>query len=212
MAPEKEREEPTGDVSEQDLLSILLEKGSPEQRRQLASSQNQVLDSSVTKNMDLDFVIEALQPQFNFESEGANGRFLLSAEKAIVKGYKDFEDGVCIHQKSEINLQSIQMHICQLDIDPNAKVQWLDADQTKDHNLISANESLLHSVFDPCSLSLNLFQRGQHFEIDLDLSGLTLALDSREFEITSDVVSRIALSPFPKISEKISLSLSLIHI
>ena len=207
VAPEKEKEEPTGDASEQDLLSILLEKGSPEQRRQLASSQNQVLDSSVTKNMDLDFVIEALQPQFNFESEGANGRFLLSAEKAIVKGYKDFEDGVCIHQKSEINLQSIQMHICQLDIDPNAQVQWLDADQTKDRNLISANESLLHSVFDPCSLSLNLFQRGQHFEIDLDLSGLTLALDSREFEITSDVVSRIALSPFPKISEKISLSL-----
>ena len=129
-------------------MGQILEKGSPEQRRQLASSQNQVLDSSVTKNMDLDFVIEALQPQFNFESEGANGRFLLSAEKAIVKGYKDFEEGVCIHQKSEINLQSIQMHICQLDIDPNAKVQWLDADQTKDHNLISANESLLHSVFE----------------------------------------------------------------
>ncbi|QDZ17850.1 Golgi-body localization domain-containing protein [Chloropicon primus] len=200
--PEKEVDgKSTTGAEEQDLLSLLLEKD----EKQIISSSN--AGTADDGKMDLNFVIEAIQPQFNMESEGANGRFLLSAEKAIVKGYKGFVDGVCFQQKSEIALQSIQMHICQLDVDPNAKVQWLDAGQVKSGTLVSANESLLHSVFDPCSISLNLFQRGQYFEIDIDLASLTLALDSREFQITSDVVSRIALSPFPKMSEKVSLSL-----
>ena len=201
--PVKEEEEGSdaGTVDQRDLLSILLEKDD----RPLASARE--IEKDAGKDMNLDFVIEAIQPQFNFESEGANGRFLLSAEKAVVNGYKDIENGVCLQQKSEIELESIQMHVCQLDVDPNAQVQWLSEEQLKSGSLVSTNESLLHSVFDPCSISLDLLQRGQHFEIDIDLSCLTLALDPREFQITSDVLSRIALSPFPKMSEKISLSL-----
>ena len=189
--------------SQQDLLSLLLQK---DQRHAVISVEDSD-DDSESIPMNLNFVIEVLHPQLNLESESANGRFLLSADKALVKGYKAFtEQGMCIQEKSEISLESIQMHICQTDIDPNAKVQWLEAD-IGTNKLISPNEHLLHSIFDPCSVALNLFQRGEYFEIDIDLSSITLSLDSREFEITSDVISRIALSPFPTISEKISLSL-----
>jgi hypothetical protein len=199
---EEVKEAVSGKEAPQDLLSILLQS----QRGQLPASSGSQKEEPGSMQIDLDFIIEAIQPQVNFESESANGRFLLSSEKALVKVYKTFtNEGLCIRQKSEILLKSIQMHVCQLDVDPNAAVQWLLPDSSGE--LVSPNESVLHSVFDPCSVSLNLFQEGEFFEIDIDLASITLALDSREFEILADIISRVALSPFPRAPKKVSLSL-----
>jgi len=188
-------------ASQQDLLTMLLYKDV----RSPVRSSKRVSESS--RGLQPNYVIEAIMPQLYLEAISADGRLLISATKVVVNGFKkDEEDEKLPNQKTEMHLESLQIHVCQLDVDPSANAQWLTHTESNDSVLTAENKALLNSVFQPCSINVNIRQKGKSQEVGINLPLIAIALDSREFDITTDVISRIVLSPMPKITEKGTLS------
>lgn len=124
------------------------------------------------------FMVNVIEPQFNLQSEEANGRFLLAAASgrllsrsfhtALKVGIEVIEQAQAIKNGGESNsekepeliwnrselsvmLEHVQAHVAPTDVDPGAGVQWLTKIRQSSPK-VKRTGTLLEQVFMPCDM------------------------------------------------------------
>ncbi|KAK9806263.1 hypothetical protein WJX72_007766 [[Myrmecia] bisecta] len=191
------------------------------------------------------FEVEVVHLQVNLQAEVSAGRFLLAAEKGQLVG-RHLPD--LMQNLTTLNLDQVQAHVAQTDIDPDADTAWLRIQQ--DTLLPSPGGGVsLRRVANPFRLQLSIAKTSSSAahaaaagsdasaagtstplrappgagmsaslgpgagspehrtiagssgnEIQLTVPEINVTLDSKEFEILTDVISNVGVSPGPEVT------------
>ncbi|KAL0030048.1 hypothetical protein WJX79_003167 [Trebouxia sp. C0005] len=184
-----------------------------------ASQQEQA--AAEDSNSRVTFEVEVVHFQAYLQAEMAPGRFLLAAEKGMVQGRSMPH---LFQSLITLTLDQVQAHVAQTEVDPGAAVAWL---RVTDAGMEASptGSQLIRRVFDPFKIQLRISQSAgtgsvtspdtspakasskpaakaqtsQGQEIRLVVPEIGVVMDSREFEVLTDVISNVGLAQGPHV-------------
>ncbi|KAL0047867.1 hypothetical protein WJX82_001975 [Trebouxia sp. C0006] len=175
-------------------------------------------------NSRVTFEVEVVHFQAYLQAEMAPGRFLLAAEKGMVQGRSMPH---LFQSLITLTLDQVQAHVAQTEVDPGAAVAWLRVTDAGMEALPTGSQ-LIRRVFDPFKIQLRISQSAgtgpvpvttpdtspakktnakpagkaqisQGQEIRLVVPEIGVVMDSREFEVLTDVISNVGLAQGPHV-------------
>ncbi|KAL0027199.1 hypothetical protein WJX77_002651 [Trebouxia sp. C0004] len=206
------------DGRDEELQDALAAETQQKDDVQAAQQEQTAVEDS---NSRVTFEVEVVHFQAYLQAEMAPGRFLLAAEKGRVQGRSMPH---LFQSLITLTLDQVQAHVAQTEVDPGAAVAWLcvtDAGMEAS----PTGSQLIRRVFDPFKIQLRISQSAgagsvaspdtspaktsakpaanaqvcQGQEIRLVVPEIGVVMDSREFEVLTDVISNVGLAQGPHV-------------